>query len=352
MARFTLAKLANRKLLKITGPDCYPYLQGLLCNDLRYLYEPDRIPKRKHARNSPSIMGAFMLNPHGRVICDMLLYRTPMTKYQCEFTPPGQAKEHDELLIECDSSVASGLANTLYGYRVRRKIAIAIQDKHLVWSLFPASSDHEQVTMLTTNDDRQLALDKEVVSEALTVVGDPRLDAMGLRIITTSGDFDSVKKTIQSVVDMDIEEATANDYITHRYNLGVGEGLKDHPESACLPLECNADYLGLVSFNKGCYLGQELTARIHYTGVVRKRIMPVILEDKPSDPEPGVVPLIDGSDIVDEVTGKKLGILRNYVKKRGIALLRHDLLTESTQMVHLGTKTRITTYKPFWWNEN
>ena len=85
--------------------------------------------------------------------------------------------------------------------------------------------------------------------------------------------------------------------------MGVAEGSEEIPIGACFPLEYNLDYLnggmsvpiqseacamiGLdlfpplaVSFSKGCYLGQELTARTHHTGVVRKRVMPVSLKDK------------------------------------------------------------------------
>jgi len=70
------------------------------------------------------------------------------------------------------------------------------------------------------------------------------------------------------------------DYHLRRLALGLPEG---HGEAACdflhqpIPLECNLELLEGVSFSKGCYLGQELTAKTHHTGVVRKRLVPVVL---------------------------------------------------------------------------
>lgn len=357
MASFALAKLINRKLIKISGPDCYPHLQGLLSNDLRYLYEPDRIKKRKHARITSSVLSTFMLNAQGRVICDMMLYRTPMTRYQCEFTPPGQAKEPDELLIECDSSLATGLANTLYGYRVRRKISLQIQDEHNVWCLYPNLRVKDISHNLTMNHayivqkTNQLP-SKEILNSDLTFVSDPRIEAMGSRIITRANEFNEIKSILRSHVNFDIQQASVEDYTVYRYRLGVGEGPKDHPEGNCLPLECNADLLGAVSFDKGCYLGQELTARIHYTGVIRKRLMPIVVDKNDFKNEFGALPLIDGSDIVDRDTKKKIGVLRHVSRYHALALLRYDLITETTNLIHDGSKTKVTTWRPFWWDSS
>ena len=65
-----------------------------------------------------------------------------------------------------------------------------------------------------------------------------------------------------------------------RYKLGVCEGSEEIPTAKATPLEFNLEYMHGVSFHKGCYLGQELTARTHHTGVIRKRIMPVKLSRK------------------------------------------------------------------------
>lgn len=356
MASLKLVRLTNRKLLKITGPDCYPYLQGLICNDLRYLYEPERIPPRKYATNSSNVMSTFMLNAQGKAICDMLIYRTPLTRNECHFTPPGHATEPDELLIECDAKLASGLANTLFGYRVRRKIALSLEDKLSVWCLF-IGHDLRNIDATSIQAvqnelvDPSLCSSSEVLSDNLTVVSDPRLASMGLRIITDTNEPKALIRSLQSILNNDVSEAPMTEYILHRFILGIGEGVKDHPESNCFPLECNADLLGSVSFTKGCYLGQELTSRIHHTGVVRKRLMPLLL-DLESSSKDCLLPLIPGSDIIDGVTEKKVGTLRHVVKNRALALLRHEISIKSQQLIHAGSKTKLFTYAPFWWDHS
>lgn len=354
MSSFRLTKLVNRKLIRISGPDCYSYLQSLFSNDLRYLYEPDRVPKRQHAFVSSNVLSTFMLNAQGRVICDLLLYRTPNTNYQCGFSPPGEAKEPDELLIECDSSIANGLANTLYAYRVRRKVSLELAQDLNVWCLFPVlgegnhPTNHEQSAL---QDLKSAVLTKEVVENDVTMVNDPRLDLMGVRILSNSSyDFAMIKHQIGSKFNVfDINETSVKRYILHKYSLGIGEGSEDHPEGNCLPLECNADLLGSVSFDKGCYLGQELTARIHYTGVIRKRLMPVVLTIDKSRPPPEF-PFAPGSDIVDIASNKKVGVIRNITHGRGLALLRHNLINESSKLVHEATKVPVNAWKPHWWN--
>ncbi len=88
----------------------------------------------------------------------------------------------------------------------------------------------------------------------------------------------SLCSTVTSAI-WDTTPALPGTYTAARYALGIGEGKEDFPIGSSLPLESNGALLHGVSFNKGCYLGQELTARSHHTGVIRKRLMPLQLED-------------------------------------------------------------------------
>ena len=72
------------------------------------------------------------------------------------------------------------------------------------------------------------------------------------------------------------EESASNLYKRFRYELGIGEG---DELTGLLPLECNLHWLNAISLTKGCYVGQELVARTHFTGVIRKRIMPAKFDD-------------------------------------------------------------------------
>ena len=85
-----------------------------------------------------------------------------------------------------------------------------------------------------------------------------------------------IHRSIQAKDSVDTTDAAASaqEWVTFCVSHGLGEGPADFPTGECLPSESNLDYLGGVSFAKGCYLGQELTARTHHTGVTRKRLLP------------------------------------------------------------------------------
>lgn len=72
----------------------------------------------------------------------------------------------------------------------------------------------------------------------------------------------------------------------HRTLQGIPEGPLEILPNQSLPLEASLDYAGGVDFRKGCYVGQELTARTHHTGVVRKRVVPVSLYSLGEAPQP------------------------------------------------------------------
>lgn len=101
------------------------------------------------------------------------------------------------------------------------------------------------------------------IDKSIKYFVDPRVNRLGWRLLVPAG---------QKV---EIELGKDIGYKRLRYSLGVAEGVNELPSGNCFPLESNGDYMHGISFHKGCYIGQELTARTHHTGVVRKRIMPI-----------------------------------------------------------------------------
>ena len=140
----------------------------------------------------------------------------------------------DDVLIDCEAEAAGELAKRLMLYRLRRKIAIERADGLAVhWA---------------PDDDG---------------ASDPRLAQLGRRWLAAPGE-------------------AAQGWLAHRLRLGVTEGRAELGTDKILWLECNAAELNGVSFTKGCYVGQENTARMNYRSKVNRRLV-VVPADAPGD---------------------------------------------------------------------
>jgi folate-binding protein YgfZ len=135
--------------------------------------------------------------------------------------------EGDDILIDCEEPQADALRKRLLVYRLRRPITIARDDSLAVhWSTGQGS------------------------------IPDPRLPELGRRWLGPPTD-------------------PASGWLQHRLSLGVAEGEAELGQDKTLWLECNATELRGVSFTKGCYVGQENTARMNYRQKVNRRLVVV-----------------------------------------------------------------------------
>jgi hypothetical protein len=167
---------------------------------------------------------AGLLSPQGKALFDFIVW------------PSGS-----DLLLDCEAEVAPALVKRLSLYRLRRAIDIAVDPRIAVhWR--PHTGDG--------------------------AAPDPRLHALGERWLEPASDCD---------------ESADDLWQAHRLALGVVEGRAEIGSDATLWLECNAIELNGVSFSKGCYVGQENTARMNWRQKVNRRLIVVPLDR--SDPK-------------------------------------------------------------------
>lgn len=296
-----LVQLRSKKLLKVSGPDASDFLQGLITNDMG------------HFDDGAKCMYAMFLNNKGRVLYDSLIYKW----------------DENSFLLECERSVFTLLLRHLSLYKLKRNISFNDASAgYDVWTLIsPVNTPLPEITFDPKSH--------------INLFADPRLKELGCRLIT----LNSLKAaTLAELFGKDVILKDEDVYRYARYKLGVGEGPCELPPGSCFPLEVNCDYLHGVSFHKGCYIGQELTARIYHTGVVRKRLMPLRFIE--------IIDVLESLDkeeaiVLERNSRAKIGVLRGFVHDFGIGLLRiKDAIEAGTVKMNNYTAEVI---KPTWW---
>ncbi|KAH8250390.1 hypothetical protein KR026_011909 [Drosophila bipectinata] len=299
---FVLEPLSGRELIRVHGSEVIPFLQGLVTNDV----------SRLESSSGPSSMYGLFLNKSGRVLYDTIIYRT---------------NNPDTFLLECDREASAEFRRHLRTYRVRKSIDIdSVDDEYSTWVMFSPKS--EPVPPSSNPD--------------LFVSPDARLSCLGTRILAPADlNWSQLIKGYWRNNEFSASPASEDcNYQLLRYEQGVGEGSLELPPGKCFPLEANADYLHGVSFQKGCYVGQELTARIHHSGVIRKRYMPIRL----------TAPIGSNKDVTS-VAGAKLGRVCGAAHNRGVALLRIEQVLNGRQELMVDGE-RCYADRPQWWPQD
>ncbi|MCK5167267.1 MAG: folate-binding protein YgfZ, partial [Rhodospirillaceae bacterium] len=154
---------------------------------------------------------------------------------------------------------------------------------------------------------------------------DPRLEKAGARIIAEN------KLAEDALDNANIKKTDINNYNHLRISLGLPDGSRDMTVDRALLLENGFEELGGVSFEKGCYIGQEVTARTKYRGLVKKRLFPVSIEGPA--PEPGTAITSGERDV---------GEMKSSVGDIGLALIKVENISDTDKLMAGGASIKPT----------
>ena len=286
--------LPDRGVLGVAGAEARAFLQGLVTNDVNRVH-----PARA--------VYAALLTPQGKFLFDFLI------------ADDGSGG----LLLETDRTRLPDLTKRLAFYKLRSKVEIEDKSDRLAVTALIGESAAARAK-LSPGAGNAWRLDDT------TIFVDPRLAGLGVRMIHPA---DRPAPFAGDRI------GTPEDYQAHRLELGVPEGGRDVLVDKSFILESNFEELNAIDFNKGCYVGQELTARTKHRGTIRKRLFRV---DVAGDLPPAGTPIMAGSAEIGEV--------RSGHGKTAIALIRTDRLEEANEKgdALVAAGTALTPVKPDW----
>ncbi|HEY1258888.1 MAG TPA: folate-binding protein [Stellaceae bacterium] len=277
MANPAFVVLNDRGVLAVSGPDRRSFLQGLVSNDVEQV-------------GPAQARYAALLTAQGKYLHDFMM-----------------VGRDESILLDAEASRLADLARRLSIYRLRAKVTLAAAPDLAVAAVFGAGAL------------AALGLPEEPGAARSFGAGvafvDPRLAALGARCILP-------RETLRVALnETGIAEAQFADYDRLRLGLGVPDGSRDLVVDKSILLESGFDELRGVDWHKGCYMGQELTARTKYRGLIRKRLMPVEIEGPA--PAPGTIVVADS---------REAGEMRSSCGGLGLALLRIEPVRENRRL--------------------
>ena len=275
MTAIHYSALPDRSVVEISGDEARSFLQGMISNDIDKL-APGR-----------AIYAAF-LTPQGKYLFDFFI-----------------VEQDGVLLFDVEAARRDELIKRFTLYKLRARVSF--KDR---------AGDLAVVALWGADTAAALGLGAVPgMAKALEdgrVYVDPRLIDAGARAILPATTLTATLNSVGALATL------PGEYDRHRLALGLPDGSRDLIVEKSLLLESGFDELQGVDFEKGCYVGQELTARTKFRGLVRKRLLRVDIDGHL--PAPGT-PIMAG--------GIELGEMRSGRDRVGLALLRLDRLAKA-----------------------
>ena len=271
----------KRGIILIEGKDRFTLIQGIISNDIELL------------RKKPSIYSSLL---------------TPQGKFQHDFFI---SNFNEKFYLECDIIEQEELVKKLVMYKLRLDIQITItSDLNIILSK------------------KKLNFSESCSSKIISFY-DPRFDnSFFSRTYADSNFLTEIKKKFIEINDIKYE--------TLRLNNCIPDFSIDAIKKKSLLLEMRFDDLNGISWTKGCYMGQEITARMKHRGTVKKQIFKVLIEFKNN---------LENDIILEE---KVVGQLKSHNKKDGIAFLDSDVLCNLNEKKFFSGDSKLIIQKPWW----
>lgn len=254
--------LSNRGVVALTGGEVRPFLQALITNDVNRL------------SSSRSIYSA-LLTPQGKLLYDFFV-----------------VENDDTLLLDCALGLLADLIRHLGLYKLRADVNI--EDRSDDWLVLASPHNLE--------GDKNI----ELRSGGIAFV-DPRCSKMGYRALVPA------KSSEVKPRKFDTEKTDHDVYESMRIALGIPDCENDHVSGKFFALEYSLDDLDGISFEKGCFIGQEVTTRMKHRNLVRKKLLPISFDG----PSLSLGTVITNGDV-------KIGEVCSSVDGHAIAMLKLD----------------------------
>tara|TARA_B100000161_G_scaffold51049_1_gene33146 strand:+ start:2511 stop:3362 length:852 start_codon:yes stop_codon:yes gene_type:complete len=271
----------KRGIILIEGKDRFKFIQGIISNDIELL------------RKKPSIYSSLL---------------TPQGKFQYDFFI---SNFKEKFYLECDISAQEELISKFMMFKLRLDVKVSI------------------------NSDYNIILSKKKLnfsernSSSIFSFYDPRFDnSFFSRTYADSNFLNEIKKKYV--------EINENRYQTLRLNNCIPDFSIDATKAKSLLLEMRFDELNGISWTKGCYMGQEITARMKHRNIVKKKIFKVLIDFR--------------SNLKNEITldNETVGKLTSHNKKDGIAFLDTKALSNLNTKKFFSGDSKIIIQEPWW----
>ena len=224
--------LDDRAILYINGEDAKEFLQNLISNDINKVSETNTC-------------FTSLLSPQGKFLYEFIII-----------------KHKSGYLIDCEKSQADGLYKQLSIYKLRSKVEILNLSNEFVVAAF---SQEKFLTFKETKDISGFTLKYREDPIFL----DPRNKQLGARLII------NLEKLYLSLKKLNLHDANLREYYSFSHKIGIVPKDLNKLQNKLFGIECNYEELNGIDFKKGCYVGQENTARIKLKNKLSKRLLPI-----------------------------------------------------------------------------